>query len=313
MPLTLRVDTWASDYEGVVLSEEGPPESSVPVDPFVETEHWCPIEPSPCTWPEAITFIDGVRRVDVGGVDEGGEGVAYGLFSTLPARLVLCEADEARIQQREASRRHEAVEIPAGTALPYYRRHAVVRNARNDVLQELQNVVRSPEATLTCQWSRPGALAFVDGPLTLLLPPEEPIPGYVKRHIHPYLEEPEQVNVIYQLPAGSRGPLFRFGEGSPCGYSWYLRLASRRAIEAGLAGIVRLVVLDSVGIDEAIRLADATANLLPQFASHPAWEARAPQNLYPISARENDLHHRLGDHVWIRRAIESHLRRGGEL
>jgi hypothetical protein len=41
------------------------------------------------------------------------------------------------------------------------------------------------------------------------------------------------------------------------------------------------------------------------------WDARAPQNLYPIAALEALLHHELGDHEWIRRHIDLHFHRLG--
>jgi hypothetical protein len=61
------------------------------------------------------------------------------------------------------------------------------------------------------------------------------------------------------------------------------------------------------GLEEARRLADASAAHLPGFASDPAHDPRAPQNLHPIGALESHLRHRLGDALLVRRAIEARL------
>jgi hypothetical protein len=70
---------------------------------------------------------------------------------------------------------------------------------------------------------------------------------------------------------------------------------------------VRLETLESVGLENAVRVADVTARWLPMFASTRAWDPRAPQNLFPICALEQRLHHELGDRLWIRAAIEAAL------
>jgi hypothetical protein len=67
----------------------------------------------------------------------------------------------------------------------------------------------------------------------------------------------------------------------------------------------------TIGIERAVSLADLTTQHLPRFASSPIWDSRAPQNLYPFAALEQRLRHELGDHNWIRRAIESHIIGGG--
>ena len=49
--------------------------------------------------------------------------------------------------------------------------------------------------------------------------------------------------------------------------------------------------------------------MLPRFASEPYKEARAPQNLYPISGLERELRRRLGDAELIYRALRTVARR----
>ena len=104
------------------------------------------------------------------------------------------------------------------------------------------------------------------------------------------------------LDVGERTPIFKFGEQRLERYSWYLRLATRRAIDGAMAGLVRLEVAAFDGLDSASELAELTGATLPRFAPTPGRDPRAPQNLYPIGALESRLRHRLGDPALIRRA-----------
>jgi hypothetical protein len=50
-----------------------------------------------------------------------------------------------------------------------------------------------------------------------------------------------------------------------------------------------------------------TAQHLPGLASTADRDPRAPQNLVPVGALEQQLRHRLGDPRWIRRMLMQHL------
>jgi hypothetical protein len=149
------------------------------------------------------------------------------------------------------------------------------------------------------------ALVVVDGPLTFEEPGRGGTVGYIKRLFRLYVL-PEHLGLLGRLPPGARTPLFalrstkRFAR-----YSWFLRLARPQIADSDLTGIVRLEVAESVGKDEARRLADATAAALPAFAPPRSRDPRAPQNLLPIGALETQLRRRLGDARLARRRIES--------
>jgi hypothetical protein len=66
---------------------------------------------------------------------------------------------------------------------------------------------------------------------------------------------------------------------------------------------VRCEIAADAPIDEAIRLADTVAAILPRFASEPHKDPRAPQNLYPIAGLERTLRRRLGDPSLMERAL----------
>jgi len=59
-----------------------------------------------------------------------------------------------------------------------------------------------------------------------------------------------------------------------------------------------------------ISLVNYAAYELPRFASSPIRDARAPQNLVPIGALEDELKRRMGDPLLIRRAIEQRIAEG---
>ena len=86
-----------------------------------------------------------------------------------------------------------------------------------------------------------------------------------------------------------------------------MRIAYGRAIESELTGVARLEAPAARGLDEAQKLADLSARVLPRFASDSTRDPRAPQNLYPIGGLEARLKHRLGDPAVVRHAIEAQL------
>ncbi len=318
MPLTLRIDPWASEYEGALqlageTDDNATPPAGLRLNVEAETADWRPVAPQPGGRPRAV-FVDGVRRVEVGVIREESGKMGYGLFGSYAAGAVVCNADRAAVERRQIARRivvgggslHPCVRVEAGSATLEFEGHAEPENSPKAVLQELQQLMRRLEGDVARPYAAEDSLTFVDGPLTFLLPLEEPILGYVKTLYRSYLPG-ELMTVLHQTGPGERTPVFGFGEGSATRYSWYLRLAAPGPLDHSLAGVVRLEVSSSVGDREAVKLADLSASLLPHFASHPAWDARAPQNLFPISALESDLHHSLGDHRWVRRAIQDHL------
>jgi hypothetical protein len=152
-------------------------------------------------------------------------------------------------------------------------------------------------------------LVIVDGRLNFDSSRTSMAVGLIKTMQRQYLEG-EQLAVLSQLRPGTRSPIF-WVQRDRAVYSWYVRLSEGRPIDHPWAGLARLETLDAMGLQPAVQLADLTAQHLAAFASDPAWDARAPQNLYPVAALESLLRHELGDHEWIRRHIEVHFHRQG--
>jgi hypothetical protein len=151
-------------------------------------------------------------------------------------------------------------------------------------------------------------LVVVDGPLTFGEKVQGEAVGYVKRLYRLYVDrgpEPERrMKLLFELPKGMRTPLFALRSSKRFArYGWFLRLSEPHRGESPLSGLVRLEVSESVGLDAACRLADATSATLPGYAPARGRDPRAPQNLLPIGALESRLRRQLGDARLIRRQI----------
>src|SRR5262249_12888642 len=133
--------------------------------------------------------------------------------------------------------------------------------------------------------------------------------GIIKR-IHRLYLPGECLALLAQLRAEERTPLFLIHDNKYDRYSCYLRLSQPQQIEHPLAGIVRLEVRAAVNLAKIVNLVNYATYQLPRFASSPIRDPRAPQNLVPIGALEDELRRRLGDPVFIRRAIEERISEG---
>ena len=131
--------------------------------------------------------------------------------------------------------------------------------------------------------------------------------AYIKSHNRRYLG-PDEEAILGTLGCGERTPMFAFGEPRPR-YSWYLRLCALDETQHSWHGLVRCEVPAAVSQKTAVELADASANLLPRFASLPHWDPRAPQNLVPVAGLEKRMRHLLGDRVLVNRMIKDAARR----
>jgi len=183
---------------------------------------------------------------------------------------------------------------------------AVTGGAPADPIQGLQNAMREAEADLAEQAlkEKQARLVVSDGPLTYF--GAGPLVGLVKRQSRPYLDA-ARAKVLGRLAVAERSPIFKLGQQRLERYSWYLRIAQGRAIDGAMTGVVRLEVAATDGLEAARALADLAAVQLPRFATRPAHDPRAPQNLYPVAALEGTLRRRLGDTHLIRRALEVRL------
>jgi hypothetical protein len=322
---SLRLHPWALSVEGLLLGDEEAEDEGVTaerrIDPQVEVgiEAWGPLEPRVESPLEGVLFVDGVRRVDAGVVKQEGGHLYWGLFGSYGVGAVECRHRQARVVVEHVERRlvlgggtvPDLLRIPCGSSVLEYR-GVLSRNRQQEVRGELQRLMRDKEGALISSLGD-GLLLMVDGPLTFQVPRDIPVLGYAKSHYRRYLEDPKLVQVVLDLPPGTRTPLFLIPrEGGHDLLSCYARVAPSPIPRHPLVGIVRLEMWAAMGLEAAVRLADLATALIPRFASSAQWDPRAPVNLHPVAALEERLRHRLGDHGWVRRGIEQFLFRGGE-
>jgi hypothetical protein len=310
---TLRLDPWAPEYEGSIqLSTDET--AGRPVDTGVEQAEWRAVRPGGGPRPRVIAFVDGVRRVEHRLLVTRGARTAFGLLGSYAVGAVRVEG-EARVTDPIVGRAAvvgggEAIEpfvavVGDGRLAVLFEPRSVAENDPAAPLAGLQAEMRRSEAGLAERLSAEVDVVFQDGPLTFVTAAKGCVVGFVKRLQQPYLDPPAEA-LLPRLGVGQRTPLFLIPGRSPR-YSWYQRIAFGRAIESPLTGVVRLECPAERGLGEAVRLADLSAREIPRFASSPARDPRAPQNLYPIGGLEARLKHLLGDPLVLRRAVEASL------
>jgi len=311
--MRLRVDPWNPEYGSSVelLTDLAPP---VGLDLTIEVAgEWRTIPPATRPQAPCCAFIDGVRRIDARLYAEDGDAQAPALagswavgcaWSRRPPAIADVEVGRELIVGGGLSA--PALDVSVGTQRLGFRPSSVSGSEPLDPLRGLQNAMRDAEASLgqAVLASAAADLVVIDGPLGYAAPGA--LVGMVKRQSRSYLD-PERAAVIARLHPGERTPMFRLGQQRLERYSWYLRLADVRRIDGAMAGVVRLEVDASQGLEAAQALAGLASAALPAFASAPGRDPRAPQNLYPVGALEAHLRHRLGDAELIHRAIEATL------
>ena len=258
--MKLRVDPWDPEYGGSIELDPdlGPPAG---LDLGVEVDGaWSPV-PAPASRPGVCcAFIDGVRRIDLRLFAEEGDAAAPAPRRLVGGRLCVVVASAARSPTFGSAVSSWLVEVCPPTPLDVAIGGGSVRFEPRSVtgvtplepIQGLQNAMREAEATLAQDILSSGSAELVisDGPLTYFA--SGPAIGLVKRQSRAYLDG-EHAQVLGRLRVGERTPIFKFGEQRLERYSWYLCLAPRRAIDGAMAGLVRLEVLTTDGIDHARR------------------------------------------------------------
>jgi uncharacterized protein len=328
----IAVEAWSPEYGGEV--DLGSPEEFTveQVDVTCETNDWGPIDPAP---PESmsrmpVAFIDGTRRNEARVfVSQDGEMPAPGIAASVGVGATVCDPAPPGVDGRRngrwwtsrsarlASERVDRflavggsvdVQLSAGAGLEY-KSLPVPGYDIEKIDKAIHNAMRSREAHMAQELATEEMLVFVDGPLALLSPDPLPMVGYIKSHHRRYLDDDEQP-VVAGLTCGQRSPLFCFGEERRR-LSWYLRLCDPNDDLGGWHGVVRCETPAEIPLGRAVALADASASILPAFASAPHWDPRAPQNLVPIAGLEKRLRHLLGERDLVYRMVRSAAHRAG--
>lgn len=326
--MRFTVDPWDPSYGASVETELGP--SDLVPRPDVErpAAEWAPVDPPRgVAPPEAVLFVDGVRRTDAQvwvepdpGDDPTGGVPSPALCATYAAGVVCCCADGAHVVAADVRRglfstrsAGPAVETWAGT----YRFEAASGKAGTAPAQVLSQAVQVKLSGLELEVAvrarehvRGPDLVVVDGQLRSAIGPAGAghLPrtlGFVKTHSRTFLKA-DLNPVVAALGPGQRTPVFRLepdGEPDPlfARYTWYLRLPCPPG--SPWAGVARVECSGQVPVAEAVALADTSQVTLVRFASTAYKDSRAPQNLFPIAGLERALRRRLGEPALLYRAL----------
>lgn len=306
--MRFTVDPWDPTYGSSLDTELG--SSTAVVDESVEVPaaRWAPIDP-PGTGlaPDAVLFVDGVRRVDAQvWIDDAQESLA--VCASYAAGVVCsCAGEGAHLAGGEVRRglfttTADPADIVTGAGVytaeqtpprPGVAPAQVLSWALQGALARLEDEVADVAR------ARPGAggsdLLVVDGPLGRRQHLPRTI-GFAKSHRSTYLPA-ELGGIVARLRPGQRTPVFALSAPRDV-HSWYLRLPG--APDAPWAGIVRVEAAAAAG---SIELAAVSQVTLVRFASTGYKDSRAPQNLYPIAGLERALRRRLGEPGLLYRAL----------
>jgi hypothetical protein len=262
--------------------------------------------------PAQMVFIDGVRRIDARLITRGQGRVGHGAFGSHAVGAVRVAGGAA---SWAAPRVGRPIVLGSGETIdgPIVVRPELIYHPVSTLdtdpdapLRSIQEQMRIGEERLGRELAdSDDTLVIADGPLTFQEASRGAVLGYIKRIFKLYLPS-ERLGLLAQLAAGERTPVFALRASRRfVRFSWFLRLAAPQLGDSELAGIARLEVSETVGAEDARRLADASAGLLPRFVPGRWRDPRSPQNLLPIGALEASLRRHLGDARLIRRYIET--------
>jgi len=298
--MEFAVEAWDPDY-GTGGDAGGLDASTDVVDMTIERppDQWSPINPDASEGGTAY-FVDGVRRIDARiWVNDNGRSLP-GSCATVAAGSVMCSPGAASLHDLAIRRvvltppTEHASEIR--TDYGTYEHVTIASESPEDLYLGIHEEMTRLETDVVPVIG-PGELVIFDGPLRGRTGAGSV--GLIKTQHVQYLDG-RPLDMVAELDAGQRTPLFRIGSGRFARTSWYLRLPGPRT--HGWAGIVRCELPDVAG-NEAASIAGRVSAMLPRFASEPHKEARAPQNLYPIAGLERALRARLGDQRLLQRAL----------
>jgi len=310
------------------IEEDYLEESEEIEDTEVETKEWKPIKGTPCEG-VSLVFVDGVRRTehliyledDEGNFTEGAfVSVGAGALFMRHGRLNSASEAFREFSVKRFLLLQEGLELEEDklvfnlgeTSLEFEVKPT--SKELSPYVNELMSRMEALVAEKVYRELKPN-LMITDGTVHYNAKVKNlPFVGYVKKHRKRYIPG-EKVHIFRELSVGERTPLVKLhsqpsmdGEGTRGfdKFTWYVRISENE----GIGGIARLEVSAGIGLKKAIKLANMTAWIVPQFASAEFSDRRAPHNLTPIKYLENFLRRRLGSQTLIRKVLLKELLTG---
>jgi uncharacterized protein len=281
-------------------------EAEIHCDVELPAGAWVAMSPPPdVRAPDVVLLVDGVRRVDARVWIGDDAEVHPGLAASFAAGVVRCDL-------RRGAAEVAIARVERGMFTPYAGstvdtgagRYPVLKARSGDypilsaALQQQLQALESAVLAESRDESTADELLVADGPLRGRAGVSRVL-GYIKSHEKTYLP-PALSNVVAQLRAGQRSPVFLLGTRWRQ-FTWYLRLPGPSGAPWG--NLVRIECSAELPVQAAIALADLSMVTLPRFAATAYKDPRAPQNLVPIAGLERRLRGMLGDGRLLHRAL----------
>jgi hypothetical protein len=331
----IRLEPWNIGYDAPVSinPEEIPTSDKVNTEVEFGNGEWQPIHLAIAPeLPNQILFIDGRLRLDAKFLGRRDDEILYGAFATIAVGAVLvdrtisrakCIATEVRrIIALGGNLAAPVTVVPCPVSGRGDLKYDYCLTSSNNEPDTPSQIVQSAmldeelrianELSLNKELIQENTLIVRDGPLLYRVyqTPYDTI-GYVKTMGKAYLKG-ENAQVLRELKVGDRTPIFRISNTYGSNLSWYLRSGSKdlnykRLGYHDLHGIIRIDLDGGVPLDRAKAIADQSTYLIPQYASHPTRDPRAPQNLTPVGALEKELGRRMGSRELISRRLREFL------
>ena len=259
--------------------------------------------------PDRLAFVDGTMRTEARLTRTDTDGTTIGLAGSWGAGATLVDVNQERatVDRVEIGRlaifggghRGELPPQPGGW------RWVIDSIAGSDLAaarQRLQRHMRDAEGTIAETLLESGWITVIDGPLhNIRRARTVPVIGYIKTH-HRSMLAAEHWAAVPQIAVGQRSSMFAIGDDF---YGAYARVGDPGPWASAWAGIVRLDVPSGAGRTAALEAIDTAAGWLPQFASAPHRDPRAPVNLTTVAGLERHLHHLQGDARLALRAVRA--------
>ena len=331
----IRLEPWSIGYDAPVsiIPEEIPNGDNIHTEVEVSNGEWQPIRAAIAPeLPNQILFIDGRLRLDARFLGRSDDEILYGAFATIAVGAVLvdrtisrakCIATEVkRIIALGGGLTAPPTVIPCPVSGRGDLKYDYCLTSSNNEPDTPSQIVQSAmldeelrmanELSLNKELIKENTLIVRDGPLLYRVyqTPYVTI-GYVKTMGKAYLSG-ANAQILRSLKVGERTPIFRISKANHSNLSWYLRSGSsdlnyKRLGYHELHGIIRIDLDGGIPIDRAQAIADQSTYLIPQYASHPTRDPRAPQNLTPVGALEKELGRRMGSRELISRRLQEFL------
>jgi hypothetical protein len=309
--MRLKLDLRPPTRESIVDAELEAEDAAVTIDDAVECAEWAPIAPGKHSIEPLLTFVDGVQQIHARVFAEVEEGAW-----PAPGMVASCAAGAVAPWSEEPIRfmRIDRCVIVAGSEPPPpltvrshtgefgFRPLAAAGEEERVLDQKLRQLRADLELDVVhlAMAELPGVIV-VDGRLPPVVSPS--VVGLIKTPHRIELTKQTHMRVLAALRRGQRTPIYMVKRSERCYYRWFTCLRTPGPHELAQQGLAVLEMDDSAGVAEVQRVADCTSTLLCEYASSPARDARAPQNLLPVGRLEDTLRRRLGDSEQLRRGL----------